>query len=59
MPLLGRGMLPNFCDKIGYTRRMSTKNEKYGSKSAMKKHEKTEGKMEKKMEYGKKAAKKK
>ena len=38
---------------------MSTKNEKYGSKSAMKKHEKAEGKMEKKMEYGKKAAKKK
>ena len=38
---------------------MSTKNEKYGSKSAMKKNEKTEGKMEKKMEYGKKAAEKK
>lgn len=56
---LGRAMLPNFCPKIRYTRRMSTKNEKYGSKSAMKKHEKTEGKMEKKMEYGKKAAKKK
>lgn len=52
-------MLPNFGDEIGYTRRMSTKNEKYKSKGAMKKHEKTEGKMEKKMEYGKKAAKKK
>ncbi len=31
---------------------MSMKNEKYKSKAAMKKHEKTEGKMERKMEYG-------
>jgi hypothetical protein len=38
---------------------MSTKNEKYGSKGAMKKHEKGKSKMEKKMEYGKKASKKK
>jgi hypothetical protein len=38
---------------------MSTKKEKYKSKSAMMKHEKGESKMEKKMEYGKKASKKK
>lgn len=31
---------------------MSVKGEKYKSKTAMKKHEKTEGKMERKMEYG-------
>lgn len=33
---------------------MSMKNEKYKSKTAMKKHEKTEGKMEREIEYGKK-----
>jgi hypothetical protein len=41
---------------------MSAKGEKYKSKSAMKKHEKGEGKKEKMMEYGKpkmKAKKKK
>lgn len=38
---------------------MSGKGEKYKSMGAKKKHEKTESKMEKKMEYGKKAAKKK
>jgi len=38
---------------------MSAKGEKYKSKSAMKKHEKTEGKKERMMEYGKKAAPKK
>ena len=41
---------------------MSAKGEMYKSKSAMKKHEKTEGKKEKMMEYGKpkmKAKKKK
>lgn len=37
---------------------MSVKGEKYASKSAMKKHEKTEGAKERKMEYGKKTAKK-
>lgn len=37
---------------------MSMKGEKYKSKAAMMKHEKSEGKMERKMEYGKKAAKK-
>lgn len=31
---------------------MSVKGEKYKSIKAMKKHEKTEGKMERKMEYG-------
>lgn len=31
---------------------MSAKGEKYKSMAAMKKHEKTEGKMERKMEYG-------
>jgi len=40
---------------------MSMKGEKYKSKSAKMKHEKTEGKKERKMEYGmpKKKAKKK
>lgn len=39
---------------------MSVKGEKYTSMKAMKKHEKTEGKKERKMEYGpKKTAKKK
>ena len=33
---------------------MSVKGEKYGSMKAMKKHEKTEGKKEMMMEYGKK-----
>ena len=37
---------------------MSMKSEKYKSKSAMMKHEKSEGKLERKMEYGKKAVKK-
>lgn len=42
---------------------MSVKGEKYASKSAMMKHEKTEGKKERKMEYsnmapGKKVVKK-
>jgi len=32
---------------------MSTKGEKYTSKAAMMKHEKTEGKKEREMEYGK------
>lgn len=35
---------------------MSVKGEKYKSKGAMKKHEKTEGKKERMMEYGKKKA---
>jgi hypothetical protein len=34
---------------------MSVKGEKYASKKAMMKHEKTEGKKERKMEYGAKA----
>jgi hypothetical protein len=34
---------------------MSAKGESYKSKSAKMKHEKGEGKMERKMEYGKKA----
>lgn len=38
---------------------MSMKGEKYKSKSAMKKHEKMEGKKEKMMEYGKKKKAKK
>lgn len=38
---------------------MSAKSEKYKSKSAMKKHEKGEGKKEKMMEYGPKKGKKK
>lgn len=38
---------------------MSMKGEKYKSKGAMKKHEKTEGKKERAMEYGKKPKKKK
>ena len=38
---------------------MSVKGEKYKSKSSMKKHEKTEGKKERMMEYGPKAKKKK
>ena len=38
---------------------MSMKSEKYPSKKAMKKHEKTEGKKEMMMEYGKKKAVKK
>lgn len=38
---------------------MSKKGEKYKSKSSMMKHEKSEGKKERAMEYGKKAAKKK
>ena len=35
---------------------MSVKGEKYASMAAKKKHEKTEGKKERKMEYGAKAA---
>ena len=35
---------------------MSVKSEKYKSKKAMKRHEKSEGVKERKMEYGKKAA---
>jgi hypothetical protein len=38
---------------------MSKKSEKYKSKSSMMKHEKSEGKKERKMEYGKKPKKKK
>lgn len=38
---------------------MSAKGEKYKSMKAMKKHEKTEGKKEMMMEYGKKKALKK
>ena len=38
---------------------MSAKGEKYASKKAMMKHEKTEGKKERMMEYGPKGAKKK
>lgn len=38
---------------------MSAKGEKYKSKGAMKKHEKSEGSKERMMEYGKKKAKKK
>ena len=38
---------------------MSMKNEKYKSMAAMKKHEKSEGKKEMMMEYGKKAVAKK
>ena len=38
---------------------MSVKGEKYSSKSAMKKHEKTEGAKERMKEYGKKAVAKK
>ena len=38
---------------------MSAKGEKYKSPSAMKKHEKSEGSKERKMEYGKKAVAKK
>jgi hypothetical protein len=34
---------------------MSVKGEKYASKKSMMKHEKTEGKKERKMEYGSKA----
>ena len=34
---------------------MSVKGEKYSSKAAKKKHEMTEGKKERKMEYGSKA----
>jgi hypothetical protein len=37
---------------------MSVKGEKYASKGAKMKHEKGEGKKERKMEYGAKAAKK-
>jgi hypothetical protein len=37
---------------------MSVRGEKYKSKSAMMKHEKSEGKAERKMEYGRKAVKK-
>lgn len=37
---------------------MSMKGERYKSKGAMKKHEKSEGKKERKMEYGPKKAKK-
>ena len=37
---------------------MSVKGEKYTSKKSMKKHEKTEGKKEMMMEYGKKSMKK-
>lgn len=37
---------------------MSVKSEKYASKKAMMKHEGSEGKKERMMEYGKKAAKK-
>jgi hypothetical protein len=35
---------------------MSVKGEKYASKKAMMKHEKSEGKKERAMEYGKKKA---
>jgi hypothetical protein len=38
---------------------MSVKGEKYGSKKAMMKHEKSEGSKERMMEYGKKGMKKK
>ena len=38
---------------------MSVKGEKYGSKGAKMKHEKSEGKKERMMEYGKKKAVKK
>lgn len=38
---------------------MSAKGEKYKSKSSMMKHEKSEGKKERMMEYGKPKAKKK
>lgn len=38
---------------------MSVKGEKYASKKAMMKHEKTEGPKARMMEYGKKKAKKK
>jgi len=38
---------------------MSIKGEKYSSKSSMMKHEKSEGKKERMMEYGKKPAAKK
>lgn len=38
---------------------MSVKGEKYKSKKAMKRHEKMEGAKERKMEYGKKAVKRK
>lgn len=38
---------------------MSVKGEKYKSKKAMMKHEKSEGPKERKMEYGSKGAKKK
>ena len=38
---------------------MSVKGEKYKSKKAMKRHEKMEGPKERKMEYGKKAVKRK
>lgn len=38
---------------------MSMKNEKYSSKKAMMKHEKSEGAKERMMEYGKKKAAKK
>lgn len=38
---------------------MSAKGEKYKSKKAMMKHEKSEGAKERMMEYGKKKAKKK
>lgn len=38
---------------------MSMKGEKYKSKAAKMRHEKMEGAKERKMEYGKKAAKKK
>ena len=37
---------------------MSAKGEKYKSKAAKAKHEKTEGAKERKMEYGKKSKKK-
>lgn len=37
---------------------MSVKSEKYKSKKAMAKHEKSEGMKERKIEYGKKAMKK-
>lgn len=37
---------------------MSMKGERYKSKGAMKKHEKSEGKKERMMEYGPKKAKK-
>ena len=38
---------------------MSVKSEKYKSKKAMMKHEKSEGPKERKMEYGKKSVKRK